>query len=94
MASGLARSRSASFKTVALNIAAGASILTVGFIGWLLRGGTLAAALLSSLPLWRGFDPLMVVLQPRRPENLRGGSKVEALFDKARGDRKASASLV
>ena len=35
--------------------------LSAGFITWLLRAGTLASSLLSSMPLWRGFDPLPVL---------------------------------
>ena len=33
---------------------------TIGIISYLLRAGSLAAALASSLPLWRGFDPIIV----------------------------------
>jgi len=33
-------------------------ILSVGFLGWILNGGALAASLLSTMPIWRGFDPL------------------------------------
>ncbi len=35
--------------------------LSAGFATWLLRAGTLATSLLSSMPLWRGFDPLPVL---------------------------------
>jgi len=64
---------------------AGASIaLTAGLVGWFLRGGALLSALLSSMPLWRGFDPLVVVMQPRRNEG-RGSatSEVDAMFEAA-----------
>jgi hypothetical protein len=41
--------------------------------------------LLSSMPLWRGVDPLMVVLQPRRSNaEPRRDSKVDLMFDDAR----------
>ncbi|NOQ42178.1 MAG: hypothetical protein GQ563_06730 [Desulfuromusa sp.] len=33
---------------------------TIGIISYLLRAGSFAAALASSLPLWRGFDPIIV----------------------------------
>ncbi len=67
-------------------VLAGTSIaLTVGFVGWLLRGGALLGALLSSMPVWRGFDPLMVVLQPRRPDaKSRRLPTVDLMFDDAR----------
>ncbi|MFT5390748.1 MAG: hypothetical protein ACI8PT_000935, partial [Gammaproteobacteria bacterium] len=37
------------------------SALSVGSVSWLLRGGTLFASVLSSLPAWKGFDPLPVL---------------------------------
>ncbi|MEO1397911.1 MAG: hypothetical protein AAFU56_03470, partial [Pseudomonadota bacterium] len=37
------------------------SALSVGGVSWLLRGGALAAALMSSMPAWRRFDPIAVV---------------------------------
>ena len=35
--------------------------LTVGYVIWLIRGGTLLASLISSLPAWCSFDPLPVL---------------------------------
>jgi hypothetical protein len=35
--------------------------LTVGYVLWLLRGGTLLASLVSSLPAWCAFDPLPIL---------------------------------
>jgi hypothetical protein len=56
--------------------------LTVGFVGWLLRSGALLGALLSALPLWQEFDPLMVVRRPRRrDDNQQPPTKVELMFD-------------
>ena len=58
--------------TVAIKLAAGMSLAaTVGLIAWLLRGGALLTALLSSMPLWRQFDPLAIVLRPRRRDDKR-----------------------
>ncbi|MEM1040355.1 MAG: Ig-like domain-containing protein [Pseudomonadota bacterium] len=37
------------------------SALSVGSVSWLLRGGALAAVLMSSMPAWRRFDPIAVV---------------------------------
>ena len=69
-----------------VKIAAGASVvLTAGFVSWLLRSGLLLSALLSSLPVWQGFDPLVVVQTRRRSGERRGQlSAVERMFDKAR----------
>ena len=39
--------------------------VTAGYITWLLKAGYLSASLLSVVPLWREFDPLMVFAKPR-----------------------------
>jgi hypothetical protein len=41
-------------------------VLTVGYISWILRGGALAATLLSTMPLWRQFDPLPLLAARKR----------------------------
>ena len=41
--------------------AAGITSLTVGYVIWLIRGGTLLATLVSSMPAWMAFDPLPVL---------------------------------
>jgi hypothetical protein len=35
--------------------------LSAGYVVWCLRAGTLLASVLSSLPMWRNFDPLPVL---------------------------------
>ena len=35
--------------------------LTAGFIGWALKGSSLAAALMNALPVWNSFDPLPIL---------------------------------
>ena len=35
--------------------------LSAGFVAWLLRGGSLLASFLVSMPAWRHFDPLPVL---------------------------------
>ncbi len=70
--------------------------LSAGFVTWLLRAGTLGASLLSSMPLWRGFDPLPVVgFTAREHKRLKAAAgrlhkdegkahpDVERLFDRA-----------
>ena len=37
------------------------SSFSVGYILWLLRGGTLIASVMASLPAWRAIDPLPVL---------------------------------
>jgi len=70
-------------KVLMVSLAFTSIAFTAGLVGWLLRGGSLVAALLSSIPLWRGFDPLVIVTQSRRSEG-RGGSEVDTMFDGAR----------
>ena len=70
-----------------VKLAAGTSVLvTAGIVGWLLRGGALVGALLSSMPLWVAFDPLLVVLRPkRRDDEDQSPSDVDFIFDHAKG---------
>lgn len=42
------------------------AVLSVSFVSWILRGGALAATLLSTIPMWKGFDPLPMLLGRRR----------------------------
>jgi len=44
------------------------SLLSVGGVTWLLRGGALMAAFLSVMPAWSRFDPVSIVTS-RRDEN-------------------------
>jgi hypothetical protein len=49
--------------------------LTAGYVSWLLRAGYLSASLLTSLPLWREFDPLPILGKPddKKPRKRRPG---------------------
>lgn len=38
--------------------------LSAGFVAWILRGGSLVASFLVSMPAWRHFDPLPVLGMP------------------------------
>ena len=49
-------------------VTATAATFTVGIISYLLRAGSLAAALASSLPLWRGFDPIIVFSDKKKKD--------------------------
>lgn len=35
--------------------------VSVGYVVWLVRGGSLVTSVLSSIPIWQGFDPLPVL---------------------------------
>ena len=49
----------------------GGITLTAGLITWLLRSGSLLASLTATLPAWRHFDPLPVVLVGNRERRKR-----------------------
>ena len=52
---------------VFVQVASGTSMaISAGFVAWLLRGGALAASMISSLPMWSGFDPIPVLLARRK----------------------------
>ena len=51
-------------------IAAGSGILlSAGYVSWILRGGALAAMLLSSMPTWAGFDPLPLLAARKKKKD-------------------------
>jgi len=78
------QAKAAPRQVLMVSLASASFALTAGLVGWFLRGGTMLGALLSSVPLWGGFDPLVVVTRPRRGgERRRIMSKVDAMFDGA-----------
>ena len=48
-------------KVVVGSSAAVSTSVSVGYAVWMLRGGSLLTSILSSLPVWQGFDPLPVL---------------------------------
>ena len=81
-------SKAALSAAVATKVVAGTSIaVTAGLAAWLLRGGALLSALMSSMPLWRQFDPLAIVLRPRRrgDKDDEISSHVERMFQDVSG---------
>lgn len=57
--------------------------LTVGYVVWMVRGGTLVASLVASLPAWTTFDPLAILAAVDSNEGLTDG---ESLTDLVSGD--------
>ncbi len=56
--------RADSFK---VEYVAGASIsFTAGIVSWVLRGGSLMASFLSSVPVFRNFDPLPIATSKQK----------------------------
>lgn len=82
----------ASEQQVVVSAAEGAMIAaSLGWLAALLRGGSLAALAFSSLPLWRGVDPLAILAlsdeeRERLEEDLRKAEEHEDDNEKAVGD--------
>jgi hypothetical protein len=83
--------------TVLVQVGAGASLmLSAGALTWVLRGGALASALLSTVPMWQGFDPLPILMARKRrpvsagaaaePKRESKESKAERLFEAVAGN--------
>jgi hypothetical protein len=36
-------------------------VLTAGIVAWVLRSGALLTSLMSTIPLWKGYDPLPIL---------------------------------
>ena len=62
-----------------VTFAAGAGVLTVGYVFWMVRGGLLVASFVSSVPMWQSFDPLPI-LQYSDGES-GDGESLESLVD-------------
>jgi hypothetical protein len=60
---------------------------TVGFVSYFLRAGSMAAGWISTVPLWRGFDPIAIFGGDRRKkrapdqEEADEAARPETLFD-------------
>ena len=49
-----------SHETKAKIVSITAASFAAGFVSYLLRAGSMVANLMSTLPLWRGFDPIVI----------------------------------
>ena len=83
-----------SFDTELRSQAVKANIVTIsaasfaaGFVSYLLRAGSFVSSLMSSLPLWRGFDPIAIFSGDKKKQKDRNKipnknePKSETLFD-------------
>jgi hypothetical protein len=83
-----------SFNTELESQAVKANIVTIsaasfaaGFVSYLLRAGSFVSSLMSSLPLWRGFDPIAIFSGKKKKQKDRNEipnkneAKSETLFD-------------
>ena len=59
--------------------------LSIGYIAWLVRGGVLVASFVSSLPVWRVFDPIPVLSYREDDEDdANDGESLESILEKRR----------
>ena len=56
--------------------------MTSGLIAWLLRGGSLAASFITSMPLWKGMDPLPVLNRRKKDEEEEDDDTNDVVADK------------
>ena len=79
--------------TLVASTAAGVSIiLSTGYVVWALRGGWLLASLLATMPAWRSFDPLPVLVRAKEDRERaarrlprREDERIEHLFGSDEG---------
>ena len=60
----MAESADETMSTAEFKVAAAKSsgvVLTAGVVAWILRSGALLSSLLSTIPLWKGYDPLPIL---------------------------------
>ena len=58
----------------------------MGFVNWVLRGGALAATLLTSMPMWKGFDPLPLLARRKRKKKKKEEVSAEDAASVRSGD--------
>jgi hypothetical protein len=68
--------------------------LTAGIVAWVLRSGALMTSLISTIPLWKGYDPLPIlaykddedeeekIAEDKIPTSLEELKKIKALKEK------------
>jgi len=55
-------------KIIMKTVVGGTLTLSVGLATWLLRGGSLVASALTTMPIWKGFDPLPVLTLTKKEQ--------------------------
>ena len=68
-------------KTVLSSSVTIASGLSVGYVFWILRSGTLLASVITSLPAWRYIDPLPVLDSLNDDENENDSETLESMVE-------------
>jgi hypothetical protein len=61
------------------------SLLSIGGVSWLLRGGALMAAFLTAMPAWSRFDPVTIVTSQRDEKEEKESSEFDVMMEQVRG---------
>jgi hypothetical protein len=61
--------------------------LSAGIVTWALQSGSVLASMLSSVPLWKGFDPLPIIAKPKKSEDDESEDTPNALNDEQNAAR-------
>ena len=68
------------------------TVLSAGFVTWVIRSGALMSAFMSTMPVWRGFDPMLIlgstgpvaIARARKDDEVDGELSIaERVFDRA-----------
>ena len=62
-------------------VASVTSVLTVGYLAWIIRGGVLLTTFMSSIPAWQAFDPLPVIEQGAGGDDTEDDQSIEELVN-------------
>ncbi len=87
----------ADFEALSVEFATAALSVTAGVLMWVLRTGSLAASLLSVMPVWQQIDPLPILSEGQKildtdfdldqPDDIDPHSKAEDFFEKGGSGR-------
>ncbi|MBT8443891.1 MAG: tandem-95 repeat protein, partial [Gammaproteobacteria bacterium] len=81
---------------VMVQVTTGSSLLlSAGILTWILRGGALASALLSTLPVWQGFDPLPILMARKRSRDKAADEREdEKVLKESKADQFFEAAVI
>jgi len=59
--------------------------LSAGYVVWMLKGGSLLASVLSSLPAWQLADPLAILVGKKEDEDDEDDESLETIIEEGSG---------
>ena len=62
--------------------------LSAGYVVWMLKGGSLLASVLSSLPAWQLADPLAILVGKKEDEDDEDDESLETIIEEGAGSNK------